>query len=55
MEPGVVIGGRYRLVEPLASGGMGTVWRARHVELDVDVAVKLMSDALSRAPTALAR
>jgi len=43
---GTVVGGRYRLEEPLASGGMGTVWRARHVELETDVAVKLMSREL---------
>src|SRR5688500_5918802 len=55
MKAGDVVGVRYRRAAPRASGGMGTVWRARHVELDVDVAVKVMSDALLRAPTALAR
>lgn len=34
------VAGKYRLREPLARGGMGAVWVARHVELDVDVAIK---------------
>lgn len=52
LEPGAVINERYRLLAPLASGGMGTVWRARHLELDVDVAVKLVSAEVSRTPLA---
>ncbi|MBW4717108.1 serine/threonine-protein kinase [Saccharothrix obliqua] len=35
-----VVGDRYELVAPLDSGGMGRVWRARDLVLDVDVAVK---------------
>lgn len=45
-EPGAIVGGRYRLEELLGSGGMGSVWRARHIELDTSVAVKLMSPEL---------
>lgn len=39
---GQVLAGRYRLSEPLGSGSFGAVWRARHIELDADVAVKVL-------------
>ncbi|HWO08707.1 MAG TPA: serine/threonine-protein kinase, partial [Polyangiaceae bacterium] len=41
-EPGDVIAGKYRLVSLLGEGGMGAVWRARNMDLDVEVALKLI-------------
>src|SRR4051794_21862729 len=50
---GEQLGGRYRLLDPIGTGGMSVVWRARDVVLDRDVAVKVLSvdlagDAASR-------
>ena len=54
-EPGLRVGHKYELVRPLGAGGMGAVWVARHTQLDVDVAIKLMAPELLRAPSAVAR
>jgi serine/threonine-protein kinase len=40
--PGDVLAQRYRLVELIGRGGMGAVWRARSLSLELDVALKLI-------------
>jgi len=47
---GRVLEGRYRILERLARGGMSTVYRALDQRLDREVAVKVMSAALSADP-----
>ena len=44
---GAVVGGRYKLVEPLGEGGMGTVWMAQQTEpVRRPVAVKLIKPGM---------
>lgn len=52
---GRLLAGRFRLSEMLGKGGMGAVWRAQHLELGVDVAVKLMDPSLAETNEGLAR
>jgi serine/threonine protein kinase len=46
LTAGDVLGNRYRLDEPIATGGMGEVWRATDVVLGRPVAVKVLRPAL---------
>ena len=47
IDSDVVLGGRYRLVRRIASGGMGSVWEAEDTILHRRVAVKALSEALA--------
>ena len=50
-----MIDGRYRIIEALAAGGMGEVYRAEHLELGKHFAVKVMRPELSQDPEFVAR
>jgi eukaryotic-like serine/threonine-protein kinase len=52
---GLMIAGKYRLERPLARGGMGAVWVARHLGLDMPVAIKFMDVAMASLDEALVR
>ncbi len=57
LEPcaGDVLGGKYRLLTPVASGGMGRVWIARNLTTDAEVAAKILLPSSAASPDALAR
>lgn len=54
LQTGIMIG-PYEILEPVGSGGMGEVYRARDHRLERDVAIKILSERLSSNPDALLR
>jgi serine/threonine protein kinase/DNA-binding NarL/FixJ family response regulator len=55
VQPGVVLAERYRLETKLGSGSFGTVYRARHLELEHVVAVKVLQASVTGNDEALTR
>ncbi|HEY6940204.1 serine/threonine-protein kinase, partial [Dokdonella sp.] len=52
LRVGDVLGGRFRIERMIGIGGMGVVYRARDLSLDIDVALKLLRPDLARRPEA---
>ncbi|WP_147653757.1 serine/threonine-protein kinase [Vulcaniibacterium gelatinicum] len=55
LAPGTVLGGRYRIEALLGVGGMGVVYRATDLALEVPVALKLLRPELMHRPEAFER
>ncbi|MDC0673439.1 serine/threonine-protein kinase [Nannocystis radixulma] len=47
---GSALDGRYRVVERLGAGGMGTVYRGEHVMLGTELAIKVLSPKFAHDP-----
>ena len=55
LSVGSVLAGRYEITAPIATGGMGEVWRARDRVLDRTVAAKVLRSEYMSDPSFLAR
>jgi serine/threonine protein kinase len=55
VKSGDLISRKYRLLRPLAEGGMGEVWSARNERTNRDFAIKFLLPALAKHPEALHR
>ena len=54
-EPGSILDGKYEIVQRLGSGGMGEVYRVRHVHLQELRVVKILRQELAADPSAQKR
>ncbi|MBS1952629.1 MAG: serine/threonine protein kinase [Cyanobacteria bacterium SZAS-4] len=52
---GTIIAGRYRIMDLLGVGGMGSVFKAEHIMLGTSVAIKILNRDLATNTTALKR
>jgi CheY-like chemotaxis protein len=53
--PGIILAGRYRIEAGLGSGSFGVVYRARHLDLERPVAVKVLQSRVGADRATLAR
>ena len=52
---GITVAGRFRIEELIGQGGMGKVYKARHMALDKTVVLKMLKPALLEDPTLVGR
>lgn len=55
IAPGDILAGKYRIDRLLGAGGMGVVLLATHLELDAQVAIKVVRDEFARNEEVVAR
>ncbi len=55
LTPGTMLGDRYEIIEALADGGMGSVYKAKHKFMNRTVAVKTLQPFMMASGTALKR
>ncbi|MGK5113516.1 serine/threonine protein kinase [Geodermatophilus sp. CPCC 205506] len=55
LSTGTILAGRYEITAPIATGGMGEVWRARDRVLDRVVAAKVLRSEFTGDPSFVAR
>lgn len=55
LSPGDLVGGKYRVVRLIGTGGMGSVYEARHELLGAPVALKFLHAELAQRPGLAAR
>lgn len=54
-EPGIILNGKYRIQSLIGVGGVGRVFLARHLELDSEVAIKVLRPEMHERTDAVQR
>ncbi len=43
LEPGLILEERYAVLEKISEGGFGTLYKARHIDMDRFAAIKVLN------------
>ncbi|MCP4658133.1 MAG: response regulator [bacterium] len=55
LKEGAVLAGRYRLGKAIGAGTFGAVYRAKHIELETDLAIKILQTGVTATEDSLTR
>lgn len=55
LKTGTILAGRYEIIEPLGRGGMGKVYKAHDLEVNEDVALKVIRPEIADNPRIIQR